>query len=114
MNELTIKSEPSKESQKSGIQTTAYKQTEVGLIPNDWEVKTISEISNPVRGGSPRTAGDPKYFKDNFIPWLTVAALTNIPLAQMYFLETDSYLTKEGLWAPLKTSQTRLAHFITP
>jgi type I restriction enzyme, S subunit len=37
----------------------AYKNTEVGVIPDDWEVKTISEISNPVRGGSPHPAGDP-------------------------------------------------------
>lgn len=76
--------------------TAKYKQTEVGLIPLDWEVKTISQISNPVRGGSPRPAGDPKYFNGNFIPWLTVAALTNIPLSQMYVLETESYLTEEG------------------
>lgn len=73
-----------------------YKQTEVGLIPSDWEVKTISQISNPVRGGSPRPAGDPKYFNGNFIPWLTVAALTNIPLSQMYVSETESCLTVEG------------------
>ncbi|WP_317897155.1 restriction endonuclease subunit S [Aurantibacillus circumpalustris] len=73
-----------------------YKQTEVGLIPSDWQVKTISQISNPVRGGSPRPAGDPRYFNGNYIPWLTVAALTNIPLSQMYVLETESCLTEEG------------------
>lgn len=73
-----------------------YKQTEVGLIPSDWEVKTISQISNPVRGGSPRPAGDPRYFNGNYIPWLTVAALTNIPLSQMYVSETESCLTEEG------------------
>lgn len=73
-----------------------YKETEVGIIPNDWKLKTISEISNPVRGGSPRPAGDPKYFNGNFIPWLTVAALTNIPMSQIYVSETENYLTKEG------------------
>ncbi len=73
-----------------------YKQTEVGFIPSDWEVKTISKISNPVRGGSPRPAGDPRYFNGNYIPWLTVAALTNIPLSQMYVSETESCLTEEG------------------
>lgn len=73
-----------------------YKQTEVGLIPSDWKVKTISEISNPVRGGSPRPAGDPKYFNGNFIPWLTVAALTNIPLSQIYVSETETCLTEDG------------------
>ena len=72
-----------------------YKQTEQGLIPLDWNLKTISEISNPARGGSPRPAGDPKYFNGNYIPWLTVAALTNIPLAQLYVTETESCLTEE-------------------
>jgi type I restriction enzyme S subunit len=73
-----------------------YKQTELGIIPDDWEVKSISEISNPVRGGSPRPAGDPRYFNGNFIPWLTVSALTNIPLSQIYVSETENYLTEEG------------------
>jgi type I restriction enzyme S subunit len=49
-----------------------YKLTELGLIPKDWETKKLSEISTIVRGGSPRPAGDPKYFNGNYIPWLTV------------------------------------------
>jgi type I restriction enzyme S subunit len=73
-----------------------YKITEVGVIPKDWEAKRVSDFSNPVRGGSPRPAGDPKYFNGSFIPWLTVAALTNIPLSQIYVSETESFLTKEG------------------
>jgi type I restriction enzyme S subunit len=73
-----------------------YKKTELGLIPEDWNIKTISEISKPVRGGSPRPAGDPKYFNGNFIPWLTVAALTNISLSEIYVSETSGYLTEEG------------------
>jgi type I restriction enzyme S subunit len=75
---------------------TGYKQTEIGVIPEDWEVKTIKEISNPVRGGSPRPAGSPKYFNGDYIPWLTVAALTNIPEFQIFVSETEGYLTKEG------------------
>lgn len=73
-----------------------YKLTEVGVIPSDWEVKTISEISRPVRGGSPRPAGDLKYFNGDFIPWLTVAALTNIPISQIYVSETENHLTQLG------------------
>lgn len=73
-----------------------YKQTEIGVIPKDWEVKTISEFTTPVRGGSPRPAGDPKYFNGNFIPWLTVASLTNIPISQIFVSETDNYLTETG------------------
>ncbi len=73
-----------------------YKQTEVGVIPEDWEVKPVSEIGIPVRGGSPRPAGSPRYFNGTYIPWLTVAALTNIPTSQLLLTETASCLTEEG------------------
>jgi len=73
-----------------------FKLTEIGVIPEEWEVKCIGEIATPVRGGSPRPAGDPKYFNGNYIPWLTVAALTNIPVSQIYVTSTDSFLTEKG------------------
>lgn len=73
-----------------------YKQSEVGLIPEDWEVKRLGDLGEVVRGGSPRPAGDPKYFNGSFIPWLTVAALTNIADSQIHVTETFSSLTEEG------------------
>jgi type I restriction enzyme S subunit len=73
-----------------------YRQTEVGVIPEDWEVKPARQLGTPVRGGSPRPAGDPRYFNGSFIPWLTVAALTNIPQSQLVVSETMSFLTEEG------------------
>lgn len=73
-----------------------YKQTEVGVIPEEWEVKRLGDLGNVVRGGSPRPAGDPRYFDGNFIPWLTVAALTNIPDHQLEVSETATCLTEEG------------------
>lgn len=76
--------------------TEKYNHTDLGLLPFEWSIKTIGEISNPVRGGSPRPAGDPKYFNGSYIPWLTVAALTNIPISQLYVSKTETYLTEEG------------------
>ena len=73
-----------------------YKQSEVGVIPGDWEVACIGDIGEVVRGGSPRPAGDPKYCNGNFIPWLTVAALTNISENQLYVTETVGFLTEAG------------------
>jgi type I restriction enzyme S subunit len=73
-----------------------YKQTEAGVIPEDWEVKSANQIGTPVRGASPRPAGDPRYFNGSYIPWLTVAALTNIPASQLVVTETATYLTEEG------------------
>jgi len=75
---------------------SGYKQTEIGLIPNDWGVKRLGDLGTVVRGGSPRPAGDPRYFNGNYIPWLTVAALTNISDQQLTVTETSSFLTEEG------------------
>jgi type I restriction enzyme S subunit len=75
---------------------SGYKRTEVGVIPQDWEVKPVNQIGTPVRGGSPRPAGDPRYFNGSYIPWLTVAALTNIPASQLVVSETATFLTEEG------------------
>jgi type I restriction enzyme, S subunit len=82
-----------------------YKQTEVGVIPEDWGVKHLGELASIVRGGSPRPAGDPRYFNGDFIPWLTVAALTNISEYALDVTETVGFLTEEGS----KHSRTLLA-----
>jgi type I restriction enzyme S subunit len=73
-----------------------YKQTDVGVIPQEWDVRRLGDLGTVVRGGSPRPAGDPRYFNGDFIPWLTVAALTNIPENQLTVSETVGFLTKEG------------------
>jgi type I restriction enzyme, S subunit len=73
-----------------------YKQTEVGVVPEDWEVRKISSIGDVVRGGSPRPAGDPRFFNGSYVPWLTVASLTNIPVHQLNVYETHGGLTEEG------------------
>ncbi|QHP67449.1 restriction endonuclease subunit S [Bradyrhizobium sp. LCT2] len=74
----------------------SYKQTDVGAIPNDWDVKRLGDLGTVVRGGSPRPAGDPRYFNGGFIPWLTVGSLTNIPTSQVFITDTATKLTEEG------------------
>jgi len=73
-----------------------YQQTEIGTIPNDWNVKDLKTISEVVRGGSPRPAGHPRFFGGSYIPWLTVASLTNIPGSCLYVSQTIGCLTEEG------------------
>jgi type I restriction enzyme, S subunit len=73
-----------------------YKQTEVGVIPEDWKCVTLGDVGDIVRGGSPRPAGDSRFFNGDYIPWLTVASLTNIPLSEIYVTETISKLTELG------------------
>jgi type I restriction enzyme S subunit len=73
-----------------------YKQTEVGEICSEWEVKQLGELGTVVRGGSPRPAGDPRFFNGNFVPWLTVGSLTNIPTHRIFVTDTATKLTVEG------------------
>ena len=54
---------------------TAKWREENGIDLNSWEEKKIKDICNVVRGGSPRPAGDPKYYEGN-IPFLKVADVT--------------------------------------
>lgn len=73
-----------------------YKSSPLGKIPNEWDVVLLSEISEIVRGGSPRPAGSLRYFNGNFIPWVTVASLTNLSEGQKYVEKTETALTEEG------------------
>lgn len=45
-------------------------------IPDSWECCRLGNLTNIVRGGSPRPAGDPKFYNGE-IPFLKVADLTN-------------------------------------
>ena len=46
-----------------------YKQTEVGVIPEDWALLKVAELGTVVTGGTPRT--DIKAFWNGNIPWVT-------------------------------------------
>jgi type I restriction enzyme S subunit len=54
---------------------TKFKQTEVGLIPEDWDVKLINQICTVIRGASPRPKGDKRFYGGN-IPRLMVEDVT--------------------------------------
>lgn len=62
-------------------------------FPTTWKIVQIKEISNIVRGSSPRPAGDPRYFGGP-IPWITVGDLTKNDF--MFLNSTKSGLTEEG------------------
>jgi len=83
-----------------GIGHTKFKDSVLGKIPHNWEVKKLSEISNVVRGGSPRPAGSPLLFNGSYLPWITVAELTNS--SNKYITSTKTMLTKLG------STQTRI------
>lgn len=54
-----------------------YKQTEVGVIPEDWEVKSLQNIANIERGKfTARPRNDPKYYGGK-IPFIQTGDVTN-------------------------------------
>jgi type I restriction enzyme, S subunit len=61
-------------------------------LPRGWFWFRIADLCEVVRGGSPRSAGDPKYYGGT-IPFLKVADITQRPGA---YLDTYTYSIKEA------------------
>jgi len=68
------------------------KKIKDGELPKGWKRVKVSEISNVVRGGSPRPAGDPKFY-DGKIPFLKVRDITK---DSGTYLTTFEYTIKEA------------------
>ncbi|HFQ5565720.1 TPA: restriction endonuclease subunit S [Vibrio vulnificus] len=66
----------------------------LGEVPEHWVVTKFGYISQVVRGGSPRPAGDPTLFDGDYSPWVTVAEITKDD--EIYLSETETFLTKKG------------------
>lgn len=66
----------------------------IGLIPQPWGISKLGQMTNIVRGGSPRPAGDPRFFNGDFMPWITVGEVTKDD--GMYLVTTESMLTEVG------------------
>ena len=50
-----------------------YKQTEIGVIPEDWDIRKIGDFTNAIAGGTPSTA-HPEYW-DGEILWMSSGEL---------------------------------------
>lgn len=73
-------------------QLTANWRKANGVPDDSWEEKKIGDICTVVRGGSPRPAGDPKYY-DGPIPFMKVADITGNDSKYVYSTE---YTIKEA------------------
>lgn len=67
-----------------------YKQTEVGVIPEDWEASTIGESTKWLSGGTPRR--DNIEFWSGTIPWISGSTLKSVKIST-----SDQFLTTEAV-----------------
>jgi len=73
---------------------TTFKQTEVGEVPDAWNVVRLASIATIVRGSTPRPAKDPRYFGGDAVPWITVGELSKDDWP--YLVAVSSGLTEAG------------------
>ncbi len=82
------------------ILQTKFKETETGMIPEDWEVKKVNQVTDQIfSGGTPNTRKS-EYWNGN-ISWLSSGETSNT-----FIFETERKITETGV----KNSSTRLAN----
>jgi len=69
---------------------TGYKQTEAGVIPQDWEVYTLGDLAVVTAGGTPSRTNS-RYWNGS-IPWVTTSEVDFCTIGH-----TEQRITKEGL-----------------
>ena len=68
------------------------KQAEIGLIPDDWEMKSLGEVATIVGGGTPSTLNSAYWNGD--IQWFTPAELSD---SKKYVSKSERTITERGL-----------------
>ena len=79
-----------------------YKQTEVGVIPEDWDLKPLGELATVTAGGTPSRAVDAYWNGD--VPWITTSEVDFCTIDG-----AEQFITREGL----ASSAARLLPFGT-
>jgi type I restriction enzyme S subunit len=69
-------------------------QAKRNLPKMNWNFIRIREISDVVRGASPRPAGSPLFFDGDYMPWITVSEVTAD--SNMFLTSTKTRLTERG------------------
>ena len=70
----------------------AYKQTELGPIPDDWEVKSLGEIGYFIGGGTPDT-NKTEYWKGS-IPWISSSDISKNNIKDVF---PTRFITKSAI-----------------
>lgn len=75
-----------------GIGHTRFKKTEIGEVPEEWEVVKLEDVVNKFIGGGTPSRSNGSYWGGN-IPWLSVKDFHQ----GLYILGSSENITKEGL-----------------
>jgi len=67
-----------------------YKQAEVGMIPDDWDLKRLGDLAEVSAGGTPDRA-NPRYWNGD-VPWVTTSEVDFCTITC-----AGQFITKEGL-----------------
>ncbi len=67
-----------------------YKQTEVGVIPEDWKTTTIGSVTSWLSGGTPSRSNSD--FWNGSIPWISGSTLKTLEI-----YTSDQFLTAQGV-----------------
>lgn len=73
-----------------GYEKTKFKKTELGVIPEDWEVNIIASKYKTILGGTP-SRNNPKYWNGN-VPWINSSKTNEIRIC-----ECSEFITNDGL-----------------
>lgn len=72
-----------------------YKQTEVGVIPEDWEAIKMGGLAQIQRGASPRPIDSPVWFdRNSSVGWLRISDASK---AKKYLIKTVQALSEKGI-----------------
>ena len=69
-----------------------YKQTEVGIIPEDWDVNPLGDVASFGGGTTPSRSQQEKYFANGVFLWVKTTDLNN-----SYICETEEKITQSAM-----------------
>jgi len=75
-----------------GLRGEGLKETEIGLMPESWESKSISDISDKLIGGGTPSTRTPQYWKGN-IEWTTSKRLGE----NIYLYDGEKKISENGM-----------------
>lgn len=78
-----------------GIGHTEFKDSELGRIPESWEVVKLEEVCTKIVGGGTPSKNEPDYWNNGTIPWVTPSEFTKSK--SNYISVTENKISEEGL-----------------